>query len=278
MQSEDRKRMRNRAVADGRVIGEADLPTLVTFWIGSHLPDFQRLCLQSWRAMGHDVLFYAYEPVDNLPEGMACLDAETVFPRAELDDPERNIPLVIKSDIWRIAMLRKGLGIWCDSDLLLLKSIQWPEGLLLGVEKHGLPCVAVMWWPADHPALTEILTAFERREDGAWAHLKLRWRRFAKKLIGKRLDFTSYPWNHWGRHACAYYVRKYRLRSRQLGYKAFYSEECYSDAPFRVGSFQHLLDDPQVVGLHCFRKSQEWFDAAPSTSLIGWAKERYAKA
>lgn len=251
------------------------LPTLVTFWIGSRLPDFQKLCLQSWRAMGHGVRFYAYEPVENLPDGMECLDAEAVFPRAELDSPSRKVPMVIKSDIWRLAMLRKGLGVWCDSDLLLLRPIPMPDRILLGVEKHGLPCVAVMWWPADHPALTEILDAFIRDEPGPWAHLKLRWKRLRRRLAGRSIDVSDHPWNHWGRHACAYYARQYRLWSLLLGYKSFYSEEAYSDAPFRNAPFQHLLDDPEVIGLHCFRKRPEWFANAPPESLIGWARNRY---
>ncbi|MCX8999273.1 hypothetical protein NOF55_19390 [Rhizobiaceae bacterium BDR2-2] len=256
----------------------ADLPTLATFWIGPRLPDFQKLCLRSWRSMGHPVRFYAYEPVANLPEGIECLDAEAVFPKAALDDPKRNIPTVIKSDIWRLAMLQKGLGIWCDSDLLLLRPIPRPDRLLLGVEQHGLPCVAVMWWPKDHPALTAMLDAFHRDALGPWAHLKPRWSRFVKRLRGEPTDFSDHPWNHWGRHACAYYVKKYKLEPLLLGYKSFYSEEAYSDTPFRDHPFRHLLDDPQVIGLHCFRKQPEWFENAPPGSLIAWARDRYANA
>lgn len=255
--------------------GAVERPTLCTFWIGPRLPDFHRLCLKSWLAMGHSVKFYSYEPVENTPEGVELLDAETVFPRARLEDPALGVPLVIRSDIWRLEMLRKGLGVWCDADVLLLRPIPHPERLLLAVEQHGLPCIAVMWWPKDHPALSEIMAVFDRVGLGPWAYAKPIWKRFQKLITFRKGDFSDYPWNHWGRHAFEYYVKKYKLQKDLLGYMSFFAPEVYKGELFRAQPFQHLLDDPQVIGLHCFYKPDAEFQAAPEGSFIHWAKQRF---
>ncbi|MEM9725090.1 MAG: hypothetical protein AAF909_06485 [Pseudomonadota bacterium] len=253
-------------------------PPICTLWIGERLPDFHNLCLRSWRAMGHEVRFYSYGAVENVPEGVAVRDAEDVFPRAALEDPARRIPVVIRSDIWRIAMLQRGLGVWCDADVLLLRPIPHPNRLLLGVEAHGLPCIAVMWWPPDHPALAEIMAVFDRMGLGPWSYAKPIWKRALKRLSGAAPDFSDYPWNHWGRHAFQYYVRKYRLREAQLGPRSFFAPEVYDGSLFRERDFEHLLADPEVIGLHCFYKEPEAFEAAPEGSLIHWAKARFGGA
>lgn len=255
---------------------QAERPALCTFWIGPRLPDFHHLCLKSWLAMGHPVRFYSYDPVENLPEGVERLDAETVFPRARLEDPALRIHFVIQSDIWRLAMLQRGLGVWCDADVLLLRPIPRPKRLLLGVERHGLPCIAVMWWPPDHPALAEIMAVFDRVGLGPWTYAKPVWKRLQKAVAFRKPDFTDYPWNHWGRHAFEYYVKKFKLQGEQLGYKSFFSPEVYKGELFRAHPFQHLLDDPEVIGLHCFFKRDEAFQAAPEGSFIHWAKRRFA--
>lgn len=260
------------------VVGAADLPDIATFWIGPRLPDFHRLCVASWMAQGHRVRFFSYEPVDNLPPGVESCDAETVFPRARLADPALKMHVVIQSDIWRLAMLQKGLGVWCDPDVLLFRPISRPSRLLLGVERHGSPCVAVMWWPADHPCLAEIMAVFDRVGLGPWSYAKPRWRRFLKLLQGRRPHFRDYSWNHWGRHAFEYYVKRYKLQDLLSPYQSFYSPEAYDERPFIATSYGHLLEDPRVVGLHCFYKPDAAFRAAPADSLIGWARERYRDA
>ncbi len=254
---------------------DAARPTLSTFWIGPRLPDFQRLCLQSWLAHGHPVNFFSYEPVENVPAGVRLRDAGDVMDRARLDAPDLRIPLVIKSDIWRWAMFQKSEGIWVDSDVALVRPIPRPRRLLIGREHRGPPCIAVMWWPPDHPAVAHVLSVFDRAGLGIWAYAKPRWRRLVKRLSGKPATFRDYPWNHWGRHAVEYFLLRYGLSSEVLGYKSFYWPVVYDDYLFQAKPFQHILDDPEVLGLHCFRKSDAWFHAAPEGSFIDWAKRRY---
>lgn len=250
-------------------------PTLSTFWIGPRLPDFQNMCLRSWLAMGHPVQFFSYDPVANVPEGVRVRDAEEVFPRAELDDPARDVHVVIKSDIWRWAMFQKQEGIWVDSDVVLVRPIPQPRRLLLGREERGVPCIAVMWWPHDHPAVTHLLDVFHRNGLGIWAYAKPRWKRFQNLVLGRPNSFHDYPWNHWGRHAVEFFLLRYGLKKEVLGYKSFYWPVVYDDYLFQNNPFQHILDDPEVLGLHCFRKSDDWFHAAPEGSFMHWAKRQY---
>lgn len=258
------------------VAASAVRPTLCTFWIGPRLPNFHNLCMRSWLAMGHPVKFFSYEPVANVPDGVELRDAADVYPRERLDDPALRIPLVIKSDIWRLAMLQRGEGIWTDTDVLLLRPMPMPGKILQAVEHHGLPSISVLWWPADHPALKEILAVFDRLGLGRWAYAKPVWNRFLGLLTGRPPAFADYPWNHWGRHAFQYFTRKYGLRGELLGSKSFFPPQVYDRSLFVAKPFRHLLDDPEVIGLHCFFKEEGAFEAAPEGSLIHWAKARYS--
>lgn len=258
----------------GAAAGDAP-PTLCTFWIGPRLPPFQNLCLRSWLALGHRVQLFSYEPVENAPEGVILRDAADVTPWRRLSTPDRPVHMVIQSDIWRLAMFQKGEGVWCDSDLLLLRPIPRPDRLLLGREHDGKPCIAVMWWPAEHPAVAEILEVFDRGGLGPWAYAKPRWKRFLQVLQGKPHSFGDYPWNHWGRHAVEYYIKRYRLQDLVLGYKSFYWPVIYDRYLFEVNPFEEIILDPEVLGLHCFHKPADAFEAAPPGSFMHWAKERF---
>lgn len=249
-------------------------PVLSTLWIGPRLPEFQNLCLRSWMAQGHPVHFFAYEPVENVPDGVVQRDAAEVTPHERLFGPDRQTHIVIRSDLWRWAMFQKDFGIWCDSDVLLVRPIPRPERLLLAPEHDGKPCIAVMWWPPDHPAIGEILDVFDRKALGPWAYAKPRWKRFLKFVRGKPGDFWDYPWNHWGRHAVEYYIRKYRLRDELLSYKSFYWPVIYDDYLFAANPFEHIVEDPEVLGLHCFYKPADGVRDAPPGSFIHWAKTK----
>lgn len=246
----------------------ADLATLATMWIGPRLPEFHRLCVSSWIALGHRVRFYSYDVVENLPDGVEICDAEAVLPRARLDDPALKIPTVIKSDIWRWAMFQQGGGVWCDADLFLVRPIPEPSRLLLAREERGPVCIAVMWWPADHPGPAYVLDVFDRVGLGAWCYAKPRWKRLQRRLTGRTPDFLDYPWNHWGRHAAEYLIYRHGLWRDVLDYRAFYWPVVYSDYLFRANPYRHILGDPHVYGLHCFRKSDGWLAAAPPGSFF----------
>lgn len=250
-------------------------PSLSTFWLGPRLPDFQNLCLRSWMAQGHRVQFFSYEPVENVPDGVVLRDAADVTPYRRLFGPDRQTHIVIRSDLWRLAMFQKDEGVWCDSDVVLLRPIPRPQRFLLAPEHDGKPCVAVMWWPSDHPAVAEILDVFDRKALGPWAYAKPRWKRFLKALSGKAGDFSDYPWNHWGRHAVQYYIQKHSLQADLLSYKSFYWPVVYDAYLFEENPFEHIIDDPEVLGLHCFFKPADAFRDAPPGSFMHWAKARF---
>ena len=92
-----------------------------------------------------------------------------------------------------------------------------------------------------------------------------------------RQPFTlhDYPKHQWGRHALEYYVKKYKLEHKVKDYKAFYYPVIYDDYLFKSNPFNHIVDDPEVHGLHVFYKRREVYLAATADSFVGWLKKTY---
>lgn len=247
-----------------------------TFWIGPRLPDFQRLCVASWVAQGHEVRFFSYEPVANLPPGIIERDAADVMDRALIVDDAPELRACTRANLFRLAMLQKGEGVWCDSDLLLLRPLPAFEDILIGEEKNGKLCNAVLWLPPDAPLLSEIITAFLARGMPPWTYGKPRWKRFWKTLLGQEFKMSDYPKHQWGRHPLEYYVKHAGVAAKVQPWARFYYPVIYDDYLYKANPFQHIVDDPAVAGLHVFHKPEALFRDADPESFMAWAKARYA--
>ncbi|QMU58274.1 MAG: hypothetical protein GKR98_08745 [Boseongicola sp.] len=104
---------------------DPDLPTISSLWVGNRLRWYDRLGLASFRAQGHRVKLYSYAPVENIPEDIETADANEIFePSQELFD--QTAPAYI-ADIFRIFLMSKTDEVWCDTDLICVKPITWPE-------------------------------------------------------------------------------------------------------------------------------------------------------
>jgi hypothetical protein len=69
---------------------------------------------------------FSYEPVERLPEGAEARDASEVASFDLVKDYVERSRYTIAANLWRYALLRKGLGIWIDADLYLFRPIVSP--------------------------------------------------------------------------------------------------------------------------------------------------------
>ena len=257
------------------------MQTIATFWIGPRLRDFEHCCIRSWTAMGHPVKFFSYEPVANVPPGVEICDAERVLPRRILfdDAPELEKRPFTRANLFRLAMLQKGEGVWCDGDYCMFRPLPAFKDILVGREQNGKLCNAILWLPADHQILTAVLEAFQGRSIPPWSYAKTRMTLLLKSLTsaGPR-KLTDYPKHQWGRHVLEHVVSKDGLESQVQNFKAFYYPVIYDDTLFKPMDYGAIMDDPEVYGLHVFYKGNDAFRTAGAGTWVGWLKETYGDA
>ena len=90
------------------------LPTIASFWHGSALGPSAAACLVSFVRQGHRVVLYSYAPL-NLPPGIEPGDANDVLPWGWLAEVLEAGAHACASDVFRYAILARGLGIWVDT-------------------------------------------------------------------------------------------------------------------------------------------------------------------
>ncbi|MGF1659667.1 MAG: hypothetical protein ACFCUS_09560 [Rubrimonas sp.] len=249
---------------------------IVTFWTGPRVSDLDRLCIASWRALGYEAVVYAYEEVSNLPSGVALRDAETILPRRFLFDDAPTLGPPTRANLFRLALLRAGAGIWLDTDVLLLRPLPQPPDILVSLERGGWLCNGILWARRDFPMMEAVLEAFASRSTPPWSITKVRWRRLRCRLLGTEFTLKDYPKHQWGRHALEYFVRKENVRDQVLSQAAFHHPLVYTDHPFKSPERELLLDNPDVLGVHTFAKGRKLFEQRTADSLVSWAMARYS--
>ena len=135
------------------------LPSVATLWIGGALGWVEQLCLQSMLAQGHNVILYSYEPISDVPNGVECRDARSIW-EPEPGLLEKTAPSFI-ADIFRIWLMHKTDEIWVDADILCVKPLELDEdGFLIGYTPwHAEVNNAVMRLPKGSAAL-DLLTRY----------------------------------------------------------------------------------------------------------------------
>lgn len=255
------------------------LDTIGTLWIGSYLAPFYQLCIRSWLANGYKVNFFQYEPVQGVPSGCQVRDAREIlsYEKLFLSAPDLNSRPFTRADLFRLAMISAREGIWCDTDYLMLRPFKPAENIIVGREKNGKICNAVLWFRPDFEWSSRVLESFLKRSLPAWSYSATYGRTLWHAAQGRKVPAASYPHHHWGRHALEFFIKKYRLEAEVSPYPAFYWPVIYDLRMYKASEpYHHILENEDVRGLHFFSKKKEAFENPESGSFIHWAKQRYA--
>src|SRR3569833_953433 len=144
------------------------LPEIVTFWHGP-MDALRQTCLRSQLAAGHSVTVYSFDTIPGLPAGVANADAEASLPHAfserlrppQPDGSWRDWTILQFSDFFRMKLMAKGLGLWLDADVLLLKPVEIdPAKPYFALERPRQLCNSVIYLPPAHG----IVAAFEEQK------------------------------------------------------------------------------------------------------------------
>ena len=84
-----------------------NLPEIHALWIGNTLGDISRCCLKSFFLKGHKVFLHTYSKIEDLPEGIVCLDANLIIDKKNIFKHTETGSYALFSDLFRYELLKK---------------------------------------------------------------------------------------------------------------------------------------------------------------------------
>lgn len=165
---------------------QTPLATVSMLWIEGRLSTLETLSIRSFLQCGHPVDLYTYDPGLIAPQGVRLCDANLIVPG---DQRFRSATAVGKgswgpfSDLFRFSLLQQRGGIWCDTDIICLKPLDFvaqgtyfaSEHVLTqgpnGAATHPAPTTCFIAAPLGEPLIAECLrrTAAIGRHQANWA-------------------------------------------------------------------------------------------------------------
>jgi hypothetical protein len=261
-------------------------PEIVTFWHGP-LDALRRLCLRSQVAAGHKVTIYSFDPIAQLPGGVANAEAEAILPhsfaerlRPITDGVWIDRTMLQFSDFFRMRLMAKNTGpksanLWLDADVLLLKPVEIdPAKPYFAWEQPRQLGNSVLYLPASDPivaAFEALMAQDELTPD--WLSLRHRLTFMLHRLRGtKRISEVRLA--IYGPAALTALGRRAGELHHALPKKSFYAVHAEPKLFFEPTDFSALLRDPEIIGFHISPKGRG-DDAPVPGSLHAWAVERF---
>lgn len=199
------------------------LPTVASLWIGGNISFLEQVCLQSFVDHGHRTLLYTYGDVVNAPPGVEVLDAEAIYPTAQMVRHKNGSPAPT-ADIFRYQLLKEQAVIWIDADILCMRSWDFTTPHVYGWERTGkLLCNAVLGLPKSSETLARIL-AFCQDEYPIppWAGEEEKKHLSAAAKAGNPVHVSELKWGVWGPSALTHFLRETGEVSHAMPEEAFY--------------------------------------------------------
>jgi hypothetical protein len=239
---------------------------IASFWHSGPLRNLESVCVASWVRLGFEVDIYSFAPVSGLPKGVVERDANEVLGAEWMErinpilhparrDRQR---MMNYSDLFRVALMRKGLGLWLDTDVLLFRHFDVaPAQPFFAWEDWHRIGSPVFYVPQDAPMLAD----YERVYDSPdlmphWLGFR---RRVLKPLIwkmqGKAFSPADLGLTIYGNDAFTRLARKHRLAQFAREKRSFYTWNAAETMRFYDPAYgAELWDDPAVLGLHVHHK------------------------
>jgi hypothetical protein len=164
---------------------------------------------------------WCYEPPEDVPGGVVLRDPAELLPGAAILHHSSGSPALF-ANRFRYELQRRGLGIWLDCDIYLVRPLDDLPEHLLGWESPERINNAVLRLPANSPLLAPLLAVFEEREVPPWlpapARLAAKWR---LRLTG-RTGLARMPWGAAGPMALTWLARRHGLAAEAQPEEVFY--------------------------------------------------------
>ena len=201
-----------------------DLPVIASLWIGGNLSYIEQVCLKSFADHGHRTILYAYETIDNCPEGVEVLDANKIFPASDFIRHKSSGSPAIHADAFRYRMIAFQNVVWVDADILCMQPWAFSDQFVFGWEKPDrLVCNAVFGLPRFSRTLAQ-LNDFCSNEYPIppWAGKEELARLTDAADRGEPVHVSELTWGVWGPAAVTHFLKKTGEIEHAMPQEAFY--------------------------------------------------------
>ncbi|MGX4768501.1 hypothetical protein ACWAUC_01705 [Bradyrhizobium guangdongense] len=260
------------------------LPEIVTFWHGP-MDALRQTCLRSQLAAGHKVTVYSFDPIPGLPAGIENAEAEAILPHAfserlrppQPDGSWRDWTILQFSDFFRMKLMAKGLGLWLDADVLLLKPVEIdPAKPYFAWERQRQLGNSVIYLPPEHGIVRAFEELMEQEElTPNWLSLRHRITFAMRRLRGRSNRLSDIRVAIYGPAALTALARRTGELHNALPKQSFYAVHAEPKLFFDPSSYLGLVTNPEIIGLHISPKGRGGEKPIPG-SLYAWAAERFA--
>lgn len=145
-------------------------PVFQSLWIGERLGPMELLSIESFLHFGYEFHLYAYDEIDNVPEGAQLLDARRFLPDDQVQEIKSGFgksAMAACSDVFRYQMLIENGGWWVDTDVVCIAEWNFADDHVLGQQRQddGLGVNgAILRAPAGSPLLERCIQEFEQTD------------------------------------------------------------------------------------------------------------------
>ncbi len=239
------------------------MPDVVqSFWLGARLPALQLLSLRSFLAQGHDYHLYAFEPIENVPDGVTMLDAASILPRDSVFTYQRGFGRGSSSafsNLFRYKLLYERGGWWVDTDVVCLRPFDFDADFVFATERDPERRQTVASCVIKSPANADYL-------------------KYCLDSCGSR-DKSTIEWGEIGPRLVSDAVTRFNLDRFLLPPEAFNPIDYSLFSEIQAAGFEMArLSESFAVHLwnqkwktHCLDPN---YDGAPD-SLYAWLRRRY---
>jgi hypothetical protein len=124
-------------------------------WIGERLSILAELCIRSFLYHGFRFKLFTYGPVENVPDGVAILDAGMILPANDAF-VHKTGSLAPAADWFRYRFLHRHGGVWVDMDLICLKPFRIQRVPWFARENGSTVAIGLLAFPPGHELLREM--------------------------------------------------------------------------------------------------------------------------
>ncbi|WP_339107545.1 hypothetical protein [Thioclava sp. GXIMD4216] len=183
---------------------------VAALWIGGKMSFLEVLCLKSFVDAGQHITLYSYEPIPNVPEGVAIADANEILSADQFLRHGRTNSPALHSDRFRYHLLAKhDHMIWADTDAYCVKPFTTPTGHFFAWESKEGVNGGVLGLPQDSEALGRLIE-FTNDEYAipTWYGDDYTRELEAARDRGEPVHAGDQPWGVWGPHGLTHFLKE----------------------------------------------------------------------
>jgi len=227
------------------------------FWHGRPLGEIEKICLLSMLRQNYKVRLFCYDPIANVPTGIEISDAREIMPRQELLVHRKTGSPSLGSNKFRYLIMKKGLGVWLDTDVILLKPLPRTSDCIFGWQDKNSICGAVLYLPQNSPIIDQICDFVSQEYPiPPFYENSTRFDLQQKSISGHPVDVRDLPWGVYGPHALTYFVRKNGLTHFAKPSEVFYPIYL-TEAHFLLSSKYEMREllTPSTIAVHLWNNA-----------------------